>query len=101
MTPVLHCASRRGEGTELALASALRQSTHRGGCAMEEKKDVAVTRSRAARDRGIGEQMNVKSLMTAAPRTCTRGTNLAEAAALMLDADCGILPVVDEEGKLV
>jgi CBS domain-containing protein len=45
--------------------------------------------------------MNVKSLMTSEPRTCTRETNLAEAAALMLDADCGILPVVDEEGKLV
>ena len=45
--------------------------------------------------------MNVKSLMTPNPRTCTRGTNLAEAAALMLDADCGILPVVNDEGKLV
>jgi CBS domain-containing protein len=45
--------------------------------------------------------MNVKSLMTSDPRTCTRATNLAEAAALMLDADCGILPVVDDKGKLV
>jgi len=45
--------------------------------------------------------MNIKNLMTSSPRTCTRGTNLAEAAALMLDADCGILPVVDEQGKLV
>lgn len=45
--------------------------------------------------------MNVKSLMTSELRTCTRTTTLAEAAALMLDADCGILPVVDDEGKLV
>lgn len=45
--------------------------------------------------------MKVKSLMTRQPRTCTRETSLAEAAALMLDADCGILPVVSEEGKLV
>jgi len=45
--------------------------------------------------------MKVKTLMTPAPRTCTREANLAEAAALMLDADCGILPVVDNEGKLV
>ena len=45
--------------------------------------------------------MNVKSLMTSKPITCTRRTNLAEAAALMLDADCGILPVVDDEAKLV
>ena len=45
--------------------------------------------------------MQVKNLMSLEPRTCTRATNLAEAAALMLDADCGILPVVDDEGKIV
>ena len=44
--------------------------------------------------------MHVKSLMTPNPRTCTPATNLAEAAALMLDADCGMLPVVDDDGKL-
>jgi CBS domain-containing protein len=44
--------------------------------------------------------MKVRELMTPQPRTCTRSTNLAEAAALMLDADCGILPVIDEQGKL-
>jgi CBS domain-containing protein len=44
--------------------------------------------------------MKVKDLMTPEPRTCTPSTNLAEAAALMLDADCGILPVVDDKGKL-
>ena len=43
--------------------------------------------------------MNVKNLMTSETRTCTPATNLAEAAALMLDADCGILPVVDKEGR--
>lgn len=45
--------------------------------------------------------MKIKTLMTPTPRTCRRETNLAEAAALMLDADCGILPVVDGQGKLV
>jgi len=44
--------------------------------------------------------MKVKDIMTAEPRTCSPGTNLAAAAALMLDGDCGILPVVDR-GKLV
>src|SRR3970040_2346044 len=44
--------------------------------------------------------MKVKDIMTAEPRTCSPGTNLAAAAALMLDGDCGILPVVDK-GKLV
>lgn len=44
--------------------------------------------------------MKVKDIMTAEPRTCSPGTNLAAAAALMLDGDCGVLPVVDG-GKLV
>ena len=44
--------------------------------------------------------MKVREIMTAQPVTCAPGTNLAEAAALMLDADCGILPVV-ADGKLV
>ena len=44
--------------------------------------------------------MKIKDIMTGGPRTCSPETNLAAAAALMLDGDCGILPVV-EEGKLV
>ncbi len=44
--------------------------------------------------------MKVKDIMTAEPRTCSPGTSLAAAAALMLDGDCGVLPVV-EGGKLV
>jgi len=44
--------------------------------------------------------VKVKEIMTAEPRTCSLGTNLAAAAALMLDGDCGILPVVDD-GQLV
>jgi CBS domain-containing protein len=44
--------------------------------------------------------MKIKDIMTTNVRTCSPRTNLADAAALMLDGDCGILPVVDE-GKLV
>jgi CBS domain-containing protein len=44
--------------------------------------------------------MKVKDIMTADPRTCLPGTNLAAAAELMLDGDCGILPVV-ADGKLI
>jgi CBS domain-containing protein len=44
--------------------------------------------------------VKVKDIMTGEPRTCAPATNLAEAAALMLDGDCGVLPVV-ENGKLV
>ncbi len=44
--------------------------------------------------------MKVKDVMTATARTCGPATSLAEAAALMLDEDCGFLPVVDR-GHLV
>ena len=45
--------------------------------------------------------MKIRDVMTGGPATCTPDTSLATAAALMLDADCGILPVVDDHGKLV
>jgi CBS domain-containing protein len=44
--------------------------------------------------------VKVKEIMTGEPRTCSPDTNLAAAAALMLEADCGILPVVSH-GRLV
>lgn len=40
--------------------------------------------------------MKVKDVMTAAPRTCTPDTTVAEAANLMWETDCGVLPVVDD-----
>ena len=44
--------------------------------------------------------MKVKEIMTGEPRTCSPDTNLAAAAALMLEGDCGMLPVVTA-GRLV
>jgi CBS domain-containing protein len=44
--------------------------------------------------------VKVKDIMTAQPTTCAPDTTLAAAAALMLDADCGILPVM-ADGRLV
>ena len=44
--------------------------------------------------------MKVKDLMTTDVRSCTPGTTVAEAAHLMWEGDCGILPVVDD-GELV
>ena len=44
--------------------------------------------------------MHVKDIMTPTPRVCSPDTNLAAAAELMLDGDCGILPVV-ADGRLV
>jgi CBS domain-containing protein len=46
------------------------------------------------------DDVKIKDIMTAQPTTCAPDTNFATAAALMLDADCGILPVT-ENGKLV
>lgn len=43
--------------------------------------------------------MKISDLMTPDPITCVATTNLAQAAALMLEGDCGILPVV-ENGQL-
>jgi CBS domain-containing protein len=43
--------------------------------------------------------MKVREIMSREVVSCRPDTNLAAAAALMWDADCGILPVVDD-GKL-
>jgi CBS domain-containing protein len=44
--------------------------------------------------------MKIKDIMTVDPKTCTPETSLATAAHLMLEGDCGILPVV-EDGRIV
>jgi CBS domain-containing protein len=44
--------------------------------------------------------MKVKDFMTTDVKTCSPDTTVAEAAHLMWDGDCGILPVVDD-GELV
>lgn len=44
--------------------------------------------------------MKVREIMTTDPRICSPSMNAGTAAALMLDGDCGSLPVVDK-GKLV
>lgn len=45
--------------------------------------------------------MRVQELMTREVKTCHRGTNLAEAASMLWENDCGTLPVVDDENKIV
>ena len=44
--------------------------------------------------------MKVKDLMTTDVKTCSPDTTVAEAAHLMWEGDCGILPVVDD-GELI
>lgn len=45
--------------------------------------------------------MKVKEIMTTNAVACTPTNNLAEAASLMWDNDCGILPVVSRGGKVI
>lgn len=42
--------------------------------------------------------MRVKEVMTANPTCCTSSTTLPEVAQMMIDYDCGEIPVV-EDGK--
>jgi CBS domain-containing protein len=45
--------------------------------------------------------MKVAEIMTTPVLTCTPETLLAQAARFMLNADCGILPVVDSDRRVV
>lgn len=45
--------------------------------------------------------MNVEQLMTPSPATCGPAENLAQAVERMWDANCGIIPVVDDAGHVV
>ena len=45
--------------------------------------------------------MKVRDIMTTAPETCGRKTNLASVAAHLWRADCGVLPVIDQDRELV
>src|SRR5215468_3861435 len=45
--------------------------------------------------------MNTEEIMTRNVKCCRPETNLAQAATLMWDNDCGALPVVDDENKVM
>ena len=45
--------------------------------------------------------MDVRSVMTTDPATCQASTPIRDVARLMLDNDCGLVPVIDETGKPV
>ncbi|MFI5301661.1 MAG: CBS domain-containing protein [Polyangiales bacterium] len=45
--------------------------------------------------------MNVSEMMTQDVRTCGIHDNLARAAQVMWEADCGCLPVIDDGGRVV
>ena len=43
--------------------------------------------------------MNVGEIMTKDPACCTPDTGLQEVAKMMVDSDCGCIPVVDGENS--
>ena len=43
--------------------------------------------------------MELNDVMTPNPACCTRDTSLKQVAQMMIDNDCGLIPVVDEERK--
>jgi len=45
--------------------------------------------------------MKVKDVMTADVKACRPETNAAEAVKMMWDQDCGVLPIVSSDGKVV
>ncbi len=45
--------------------------------------------------------MKVKEIVMSPVQYCTPDTNLAAAAMKMWDSDCGILPVVNQDGKVI
>jgi CBS domain-containing protein len=45
--------------------------------------------------------MNIRNLMSMPARVCTPETSVAAAAGQMWDGDCGMLPVVDDERRLL
>lgn len=45
--------------------------------------------------------MQVREIMTENPACCRRETSMQEAAKLMVDCDCGEIPVIDDNEKLV
>jgi CBS domain-containing protein len=45
--------------------------------------------------------MKIESIMTEQPAACSLDTNLAAATALMWEHDCGALPIVDNDARVV
>lgn len=44
---------------------------------------------------------DVTSVMTANPSCCKKDTPLKQVAQMMIDSDCGMIPVVDQDGRPV
>lgn len=66
------------------------------------RRPSTATRSRILRrEAWAKEPYTAEEIMTRSPRTLQREDTVQDAARLMSDQNCGIVPVVDEEGRLV
>jgi CBS domain-containing protein len=100
-------ARKRWHDVEKEVA-ALEERTNRDGeKAAEAIKETAHALSRTLNELLVGQLShspgllgNVRSLMTAHPRSCSPEDSLSHAAQLMWECDCGALPVVSQ-GKVV
>jgi CBS domain-containing protein len=64
---------------------------------IDRAKDMA---SKAGhRDGGRGQSANVSDLMTTAVKSCGAHDTLQRAAQIMWENDCGVVPIVDGEGR--
>src|SRR6185503_13025517 len=54
-------------------------------------------------DHGLNRRfvMRVQDIMSEALKSCRPETNLAEAASIMWEGDCGILPVTGDGGRVI
>src|SRR5262245_20157090 len=48
-----------------------------------------------------GNNMQIREVMTQEVKSCHADSNLAEAAKIMWETDCGIVPVVDNENQVL
>jgi predicted transcriptional regulator len=71
--------------------------------ALNRVKELTAAVKELLRDaQGKGEfSQPVRTLLKASPATCAPGDTLKRAAEILWNADCGLVPVVDGDGRLV
>ncbi|RKH43640.1 CBS domain-containing protein [Corallococcus llansteffanensis] len=65
------------------------------------EQPVRTAPATSTRRRWQREPLTARDIMTRAVRTARRDSTLREVAQLMKDEDCGVVPIVDAEGRLV
>ncbi|WP_233548422.1 CBS domain-containing protein [Aurantiacibacter zhengii] len=85
-------------GTRFAELAELAESTGRShSAAFVSQKWLSIERNLEPLER----KMKISEIMTSDPACCKEDQSLQEAAKLMVDNDCGEIPVIDDDGGLV